>query len=57
MADKATVKYLTNLLNEELQEGYDEDDFVVSNLRRQIAAAEIDKTAEELYVTGSVRKE
>lgn len=57
MVDQATVKYLTEALEEELAEGAGEDDFVVQNLRRQIAAAEIDKTAEELYVSGSVRKE
>lgn len=57
MVDQAIVKYLTEALEEELAEGAGEDDFVVQNLRRQIAAAEIDKTAEELYVSGSVRKE
>lgn len=57
MVDQATVKYLTEALEEELAEGASEDDFVVQNLRRQIAAAQIDKTAEELYVSGSVRKE
>ena len=40
---------------EELQE-HGEDDFVVKQLRRQIAAKNSGQSARDLYVTGAVKK-
>jgi hypothetical protein len=47
---------LQEILEEELADGATEDDLVVQQLRRQIAAEETGKTSEELYITGSVKK-
>ena len=47
---------LQEILEEELADGATEDDPVVQQLRRQIAAEETGKTSEELYITGSVKK-
>jgi len=44
-------------LQQELAEGATDDDFVVKQLRRQIAAKKSGKTSQQLYVTGSVKKE
>jgi len=44
---------LEEQLQEELDNGYDENDFVVKNLRRQIEAKKSGKSFAELYVTGS----
>ena len=45
---------LEQQLQEELAEGASDDDFVVKQLRRQIAAKRTGKSFRELYVTGSV---
>ena len=37
--------------------GATDDDFVVKQLRRQIAAKKSGQTAKQLYVTGSVKKQ
>ncbi len=47
---------LEQLLQEELATGASDDDFVVKQLRRQIAAEQSGKTSQQLYVTGSVKK-
>ena len=47
---------LQEILEEELADGAGEEDPVVQQLRRQIAAEETGKTSEELYITGSVKK-
>ena len=47
---------LEQQLQEELAEGASDDDFVVKQLRRQIAAKQSGKTLQQLYVTGSVKK-
>ena len=44
-------------LQQELALGATEDDFVVKQLRRQIAAEKSGKTLKQLYVTGSVKLE
>lgn len=44
-------------LEKELAKGATNDDFVVKQLRRQIAAKDSGKSARELYVTGSVKKQ
>ena len=46
---------LEQQLQEELAEGASDDDFVVKQLRRQIAAKRTGKSFRELYVTGNVR--
>lgn len=43
-------------LQKRLDKGYTEDDFVVQQLRRQIAAKKSGKTSEQLYVSGSVNR-
>ncbi len=45
---------LEQQLQEELAESASDDDFVVKQLRRQIAAKRTGKSFRELYVTGSV---
>ena len=45
---------LEQQLQEELAESASDDDFVVKQLRGQIAAKRTDKSFRELYVTGSV---
>ena len=45
---------LEQQLQEELAEGASDDDFVVKQLRRQIATKRTGKSFGELYVTGSV---
>ena len=45
---------LEQQLQEELAEGASDDDFVVKQLRRQIAAKKTGKSFRELYVTCSV---
>ena len=45
---------LEQQLQEQLAEGASDDDFVVKQLRRQIAAKRTGKSFRELYVTGSV---
>ena len=45
---------LEQQLQEELAEGASDDDFVVKQLRRQIAAKRTGKSFRELYVTGNV---
>ena len=45
---------LEQLHQEELAEGASDDDFVVKQLRRQIAAKRTGKSFRELYVTGNV---
>lgn len=47
---------LEEQLQEELDAGFDENDFVVKNLRRQIEAKKSQKGTAELYVTGSATK-
>ena len=44
-------------LQQELATGATDDDFVVKQLRRQIAAQKGGKTARDLYVSGSVKKQ
>ena len=56
MAEQATPLTLENLLQDELDDGATEDDFVVQQLRRQIAAEQSGKTFEQLYVSGSVNR-
>ena len=56
MAEQATPLTLENLLQDELDDGATEDDFVVQQLRRQIAAKQSGKTFEQLYVSGSVNR-
>ena len=52
---------MANTLEAQLQRMLDKgvtgDDFVVKQLRRQIAAEKSGKTSKQLYVTGSVKKE
>ena len=52
---------MANTLEAQLQRmldrGVTDDDFVVKQLRRQIAAEKSGKTFKQLYVTGSVKKE
>ena len=45
---------LEQQLQEELAEGASDDDFVVKQLRRQIATKRTGKSFRELYVTGRV---
>ena len=47
---------LEEQLQEELDAGFDENDFVVKNLRRQIEANKSGKGFAELYITGSANK-
>jgi len=47
---------LEEQLQEELDAGNDENDFVVKNLRRQIEAKKSGKGFAELYITGSANK-
>ena len=47
---------LEEQLQEELNNGYDENDFVVKNLRRQIEAKKSGKGFAELYISGSANK-
>jgi hypothetical protein len=44
-------------LQRQLAAGATDDDFGVKQLRRQIAAQKSGKTARDLYVTGSVKKQ
>jgi hypothetical protein len=44
-------------LQRRLDKGATDDDFVVKQLRRQIAAEKSGQTAKQLYVTGSVKKQ
>lgn len=44
-------------LEQELAKGATDDDFVVKQLRRQIAAKNSGKTSRDLYITGSVKKD
>ena len=53
--DKANT--LEAQLQQELAQGATDDDFVVKQLRRQIAAKKSGQTAKQLYVTGSVKKQ
>ena len=53
--DKANT--LEAQLQQELAQGATDDDFVVKQLRRQIAAEKSGKTSKQLYVTGSVKKQ
>jgi len=48
---------LEEQLQEELNNGYDENDFVVKNLRRQIEAKKSGKGFAELYISGSANKQ
>jgi len=52
---------MANTLEAQLQRtlaaGATDDDFVVKQLRRQIAAQKGGKTARDLYVSGSVKKQ
>ena len=48
---------LEQRLQRQLAQGATDDDFVVKQLRRQIAAKKSGQTAKQLYVTGSVKKE
>ena len=48
---------LEQRLQRQLDKGATDDDFVVKQLRRQIAAEKSGKTLKQLYVTGSVKKE
>ena len=52
---------MANTLEAQLQrmldKGVNVDDFVVKQLRRQIATEKSGKTLKQLYVTGSVKKE
>ena len=48
---------LEQRLQRQLSQGATDDDFVVKQLRRQIAAKKSGQTAKQLYVTGSVKKE
>ena len=48
---------LEQRLQRQLAQGATEDDFVVKQLRRQIAAKKSGQTAKQLYVTGSVKKQ
>lgn len=47
---------LEEQLQEELDNGYDDNDFVVKNLRRQIEAKKSGKGFAELYISGSANK-
>lgn len=44
-----TLQILNEMLEEEIAEGFGEDDFVIQNLRRQINAEERNETFEEMY--------
>ena len=44
-------------LQQELAAGATDDDFGIKQLRRQIAAQKGGKTARDLYVSGSVKKQ
>lgn len=44
-------------LERALARGATDDDFVVKQLRRQIAAKNSGKTSRDLYITGSVKKD
>ena len=44
-------------LQQEIAAGATDNDFVVKQLRRQIAAQKGGKNARDLYVTGSVKKQ
>ena len=48
---------LEQRLQRQLAQGATDDDFVVKQLRRQIAAEKSGQTAKQLYVTGSVKKQ
>ena len=48
---------LETLLERALAEGYNDDDFVVKQLRRQIASKNFGKSFRELYVSGTVNSE
>tara|TARA_B100001057_G_C22426204_1_gene785551 strand:+ start:42 stop:236 length:195 start_codon:yes stop_codon:yes gene_type:complete len=48
---------LKQRLQRQLEKGATDDDFVVKQLRRQIAAEKSGKTSKQLYVTGSVKKQ
>ena len=48
---------LEQRLQRQLAQGATDDDFVVKQLRRQIAAKKSGQTAKQLYVTGSVKKQ
>lgn len=48
---------LEAILQRQLAAGATDDDFVVKQLRRQIAAQKGGKTARDLYVSGSVKKQ
>ena len=56
MVGQVTKNTLEKMLQRQLDKGEAEDSFIVKQLRRQIAAQKTGKTAEELYVTGSVKK-
>ena len=56
MVEQVTKNTLEKMLQRQLDKGEAEDSFIVKQLRRQIAAQKTGKTAEELYVTGSVKK-
>ena len=56
MAEQGKNCPLEEELQDELNEGNSEDDFVVQQLRRQIAAKKSGKTSEQLYVSGSVNR-
>ena len=56
MVEQVTKNTLEKMLQKQLNKGEGEDSFIVKQLRRQIAAQATGKTAEELYVTGSVKK-
>ncbi len=56
MAVQVMMPSLEDQLQEELNDGATEDDFVVQQLRRQIAAKKSGKTSEQLYVSGSVNR-
>jgi hypothetical protein len=48
---------LEQRLQRQLAQGATDDDFVVKQLRRQIAAKKSGQTSKQLYVTGSVKKQ
>lgn len=56
MAVQVMMPSLEDDLQKRLDKGYTEDDFVVQQLRRQIAAKKSGKTSEQLYVSGSVNR-
>lgn len=57
MAAQVMKNTLEAQLQEELKESKGKETFSVKQLRRQIAAAKSGQTSQELYVTGSYKRQ